>query len=147
MRVLLRAPLLTSSGYGVHSRQIFEAIETIPGIKLEVECLNWGKTPWLLNSDTNDGLIGRIMNCSKKINPPYDLSIQVQLPDEWNPTLGKKNIGISAIVETDRCSSKWIEACNKMDAVVVPSNFTKSVLNNSGIVTRIVFCFIFCFLL
>ena len=135
MRVLLRAPLLTSSGYGVHSRQIFEAIESIPNIDLEVECLNWGKTPWLLNGETNDGLVGRIMNCSKALNPPYDLTIQVQLPDEWNPALGKKNIGISAVVETDKCSPKWIEACNKMDVIVVPSSFTKNVLNNSGIVT------------
>ena len=27
MKVLLRAPLLTSSGYGVHSRQVFEWLE------------------------------------------------------------------------------------------------------------------------
>lgn len=135
MRVLLRAPLLTTSGYGVHSRQIFEAIESIPGIDLEVECLNWGKTPWLLNQETNEGLIGRIMARSKKITPPYDLSIQVQLPDEWNTELAKKNIGVSAFVETDRCNPSWLSACNKMDAIVVPSNFTKSVVKRSGIIT------------
>ena len=135
MRVLLRAPLLTTSGYGVHSRQIFEALESIPGIDLEVECLNWGKTPWLLNQETNEGLIGRIMSLSKKITPPYDLSIQVQLPDEWNVELAKKNIGVSAFVETDRCNSSWLSACNKMDAIVVPSNFTKNVVKRSGVVT------------
>ena len=48
---------MTSSGYGVHSRQIFEAIESIQGITLEVECLNWGNTPWILNGETNNGLI------------------------------------------------------------------------------------------
>ena len=135
MKVLLRAPLLTSSGYGVHSRQIFESIEAIPNIKLDVECLNWGQTPWLINNELNDGLIGRIMNCSKKISPPYDITIQVQLPDEWDASLGHKNIGISAVVETDRCNPKWIDACNDMDYVVVPSDFTKSVLKKSGIVT------------
>lgn len=135
MRILLRAPLLTSSGYGVHARQIFEAVESIPGIQLDVECLNWGKTPWLLNQETNEGLIGRIMNHSRKINPPYDLSIQVQLPDEWDSSLARKNIGVSAIVETDRCNPAWIESCNKMDLVVVPSEFTKSVIKKSGVVT------------
>ena len=135
MRVLLRAPLLTSSGYGVHSRQIFEAISDIPGIQLDVECLSWGQTPWLLDSKINDGLIGKIMSCSKKIEPPYDMSIQVQLPDEWDVSLANKNIGISAIVETDRCNPKWVEACNKMDHVVVPSEFTKSVIKKSGVVT------------
>ena len=135
MRVLLRAPLLTSSGYGVHSRQIFEAIEKIPGIELDVECLSWGNTPWLLNGKTNDGLIERIMKHSKKITPPYELSVQVQLPDEWDVSLAHNNIGISAVVETDRCNPKWIDACNKMDHVVVPSEFTKSVLKKSGVLT------------
>jgi glycosyltransferase involved in cell wall biosynthesis len=134
LRILLRAPLLTSSGYGVHSRQIFQAIESIPGINLEVECLNWGNTPWLINKETNDGLIGRIMKLSKKVEPPYDLTVQVQLPDEWDPSLGHKNIGISAMVETDRCNPKWVDACNKMDHVVVPSSFTKSVIRKSGVV-------------
>jgi hypothetical protein len=131
LRILLRAPLLTSSGYGVHSRQIFQAIESIPGINLEVECLNWGNTPWLINKETNDGLIGRIMKLSKKVEPPYDLTVQVQLPDEWDPSLGHKNIGISAMVETDRCNPKWVDACNKMDHVVVPSSFTKSVIRTN----------------
>ncbi len=135
MRILLRAPLLTSSGYGVHARQIFEAVESIDGVELDVECLNWGKTPWLLNQETNEGLIGRIMSHSRKVNPPYDLSIQVQLPDEWDSSFARKNIGVSAIVETDRCNPSWIESCNKMDLVVVPSEFTKGVIKKSGVVT------------
>jgi len=135
LRILLRAPLLTSSGYGVHARQIFEAVESIDGVELDVECLNWGKTPWLLNQETNEGLIGRIMSHSRKIKPPYDLSIQVQLPDEWDSSFARKNIGVSAIVETDRCNPSWIESCNKMDLVVVPSEFTKGVIKKSGVVT------------
>lgn len=133
MKVLLRAPLLTLSGYGIHSRQIFKWLNE-KNIDLTVECLNWGETPWLLNQNEENGLIGEIMKKSVAINPPYDLSIQVQLPDEWDPTLAAKNIGITAAVETDRCSPKWVEACNKMDKVIVPSNFTKSVIKRSGIV-------------
>ena len=64
-RVLLRAPVLTLSGYGVHSRQVFEWLET-KNIDLTVECLNWGTTPWLLNGDIDEGLVSRIMNHSKK---------------------------------------------------------------------------------
>ena len=131
-KILLRAPLLTSSGYGVHSRQIFECLYNIPDIDLTVECLSWGQTPWLLNGDMENGLIGKIMSCSKKIEPPYDITFQLQLPDEWDPLLGKKNIGISAVVETDVCNPKWIECCNKMDQIIVPSTFTKNVLENSG---------------
>jgi glycosyltransferase involved in cell wall biosynthesis len=135
LKVLLRAPLLTTSGYGVHSRQIFEWLSELNNIDLHVECLNWGMTPWILNDNYEDGLIKKIMECSKKLEPPYDITFQLQLPDEWNPELGKINIGMSAVVETDRCNPKWIDACNRMSHVIVPSNFTKSVLKRSGILT------------
>jgi glycosyltransferase involved in cell wall biosynthesis len=135
LKVLLRAPLLTTSGYGVHSRQIFEWLSELNNINLHVECLNWGMTPWILNDNYEDGLIKKIMECSKKLEPPYDITFQLQLPDEWNPELGKINIGMSAVVETDRCNPKWIDACNRMSHVIVPSNFTKSVLKRSGILT------------
>ena len=133
MKVLLRAPLLTNSGYGVHSRQIFEWLYEKKNIDLTVECLNWGGTPWLINSDLEDGLVGKIMSKSKKIEGKFDLSIQVQLPDEWDPKLAEKNIGVSAFVETDRCNPAWIDACNNMDMIIVPSNFTKKVAKRSGI--------------
>ncbi len=135
MRVLLRAPLLTQSGYGVHSRQIFEWLEKLPGIDLTVEILQWGTTTWLLDPDLQDGLIGRIMSKSRELTSPYDVTLQVQLPDEWDTKLGKYNIGISAYVETNKCSQKWVECTNKMDAVIVPSNFTKNVVQSSGNVT------------
>ena len=133
MKVLLRAPLLTNSGYGVHSRQIFEWLYEKENIDLTVECLNWGGTPWLINSELENGLIGKIMSKSKKIEEKFDLSIQVQLPDEWDIKLANKNIGVSAFVETDRCNPDWIQACNKMDMIIVPSNFTKKVAKRSGI--------------
>ena len=135
-KVLLRAPLLTSSGYGVHSRQIFECLYAVKDIDLTVECLNWGQTPWLLRGDMESGLIGKIMSCSKKVEPPYDLSFQVQLPDEWDTSLAKYNIGISAVVETDRCNPTWVNCCNNMDHIIVPSKFTKSVLKNSGLISK-----------
>ena len=133
MKVLLRAPLLTNSGYGVHSRQVFEFLYNLSNIELVVECLNWGQTSWLINKDLEDGLVGKIMSKSKKVEGTFDLTIQVQLPDEWDTTLGNKNIGITAAVETDKCNHKWVEACNKMDMIIVPSAFTKKVIKRSGV--------------
>lgn len=132
-KVLLRAPLLTNSGYGVHSRQLFNWLSERKDIDLIVECLQWGRTSWLLNENSENGMIGKIMSCSK----PYkkeeiDISFQVQLPDEWDETLGKINIGVTALVETDRCTRAWVEKCNKMSHIIVPSTFTKNVLKRSG---------------
>ena len=133
-KVLLRAPLLTNSGYGVHSRQIFEWLESRSDVDLVVECLQWGRTSWLLEDSLENGLIGRIMNCSKPFKSnEIDISFQVQLPDEWDENLGKINIGVTALVETDRCTPAWVEKCNKMDHVIMPSTFTSDVLKRSGI--------------
>jgi len=49
--------------------------------------------------------------------------------------LATKNFGITAAVETNFCNPSWIVACNKMDGVIVPSNFTGGVLKNSGKIT------------
>lgn len=136
MKILLRAPLLTLSGYGIHSRQVFEWLETLPGIELNVEILQWGMTPWLLSQEIDECIVNRIMSKSKEVEKgTYDYTFQVQLPDEWDDSLGKKNIGISAFVETDRCSQLWVDKCNKMDAVIVPSTFTKTVAQRSGNIT------------
>tara|TARA_R100000030_G_scaffold40373_2_gene30365 strand:- start:2177 stop:3364 length:1188 start_codon:yes stop_codon:yes gene_type:complete len=137
MKVILRAPLLTNSGYGVHSRQLFSWLSEKKDIDLTVECLQWGRTSWILDSNQENGIYEKIMNHSKPIEKPgsYDMSFQVQLPDEWDTKLAKKNIGVTAVVETDKCSQEWVEACNKMDAVIVPSTFTKNVLKRSGSLT------------
>jgi len=133
-KVLLRAPLLTNSGYGVHSRQIFEWLEQKENIDLRVDCLRWGHCPWIISPDGLDGLAGRIMSKAQPFekHERIDISFQNQLPNEWDPNLAAKNIGISAFVETDRCNSQWIDACNKMDHIVVPSSFTKDVVTRSG---------------
>ena len=136
MKILLRAPLLTTSGYGVHSRQIFDWLNNIPSISLDVECLNWGMTPWMVNPSMENGLVGEIMKKSKATTPPYDITFQVQLPDEWDSSLGRKNVGISAFVETEKCNPAWLECCNKMDHIIVPSNFTKSVISRTGTVKK-----------
>lgn len=122
-KVLLRGPLLTASGYGEHARQFFRWLETRDDIDLKVQCLNWGVTTWYVNPDIEEGLIGRIMKKTdfniEKEN--FDISFQVQLPDEWDSSLAKYNVGISAFMETNRSAYEWFLSCNKMDEVIAPS--------------------------
>lgn len=140
--VILRAPLLCQSGYSVHSRQIarwlFDIADNRNDIDVICEPLQWGQTTWITDVEAYDGLIGRILQCSQK-REHYDVSLQLQLPNEWNPFLADYNIGITAVVETDRCNPQWVDCVNKMDLIIVPSEFAKKVLENSGdIKTRIV---------
>ena len=119
--VLLRAPVLTMSGYGVHARQVarwlFEPEEALD-LDITVEPLNWGHTGWLTDVDAEDGLVGRVLQAADNTKPFYDVTIQLQLPNEWNPMLGAFNVGITAGVETDRCNPGWIDAVNQMNLVM-----------------------------
>ena len=135
--VILRAPLLSLSGYGVHSRQVFRWLSE-QNVTLITQVVSWGNTSWMINPDMENGLIGKIMSHSRapeEIQGTADVSIQVQLPNEWDPALAKINIGFSAWVETDVCNPAWIQAANRMTAIVVPSEFTRSVIEKTGKIT------------
>ena len=61
-----------------------------------------------------------------------DISLQIQLPDEWDPNLAVKNVGITAGIEADRCHPHWITAARNMDRLIVPSTYSKESFINGG---------------
>lgn len=135
-KVVIRGPVMTQSGYGVHARQFVKYAMKRKDWDVKFQVTPWGMTPWLVN--TEDPVIDFIAKRSIPFDNP-DLSIQIQLPNEWDPTLAKKNVGVTAAVETTSCNPQWISAVNQMDAVIVPSKFTKKVLEDTGhISTRLV---------
>ena len=130
-KVLFRGPALTQSGYGVHSRQILSWLIENSDIDLYVQVLPWGNTPWYTNPDAQNGLIGKIMSLTKPVDGiKFDVTFQLQLPNEWDPSLGNYNVGITAAVETDKCNPQWAECCNKMTEVITPSAHAKASLGN-----------------
>lgn len=131
--VVIRAPLLSQSGYGVHSRQIAKHLFSREDFVTTSQIVNWGNTPWLLNHDAEDGLIGKILESSTTNREDFDVSFQVQLPNEWDTSLAKFNVGVTALVETDKCNPAWIENINNMDLVVVPSQFVKKTIYDTGV--------------
>jgi glycosyltransferase involved in cell wall biosynthesis len=135
--LVIRAPLLTMSGYGTHSRQIYKwANQSKLFGKIVTQPLSWGITTWMINPSDINGLVGDIMSkTSPETSQKPDVSMQVQLPNEWDPNLARVNIGVTAGVETDRCNPEWITACNRMSAIIVPSNHTRECLSNTGVLT------------
>ena len=134
MNVILRGPLLSISGYGEHSRQVFQWAES-KGWRINTHVLPWGCNPYYVNPDLQSGLVGRIMQATTPFpeNTPVDISLQIQLPNEWDPSLARINVGITAGVETTICNPAWIDACNRMDHIVVPSEFTRKIFIDSGL--------------
>ena len=132
-KVLLRGPFLTNSGYGVHARQVARWALNKKDWDVKIQTLPWGITPWLIDRNLEDGLVGQIMDrTGVESGAQYDLSFQIQLPNEWDDRLAKKNIGVTAAVETDICNPEWISHCNKMSAIVVPSKHAKRALEATG---------------
>ena len=137
-KVLLKGPILTNSGYGVHTRQVFKALMSRNNIDLYIIPTNWGNTSWILDRNFDNGLIGKIFDiCTKSKNEiSFDESYQVLIPNEWQ-NLAHKNIGITAGFEADIVKKSWIDKVNQMDNVIVPSEFTRNAFvktsKNTGI--------------
>ncbi len=132
--VLIRGPLLNSAGYGVHSRQIFSYAQS-RGHNIVSQVTPWGICPYYINPEYEDGLIGDIINSCSNDSTSYDVSFQIQLPNEWDSEIANFNIGVTAGVETDKCHPEWVNCLNKMDLVIVPSKHTKKTFENSGKIT------------
>ena len=132
--VLLRGPSLTQSGYGVHTRQVAQWLLSKENLDVKFQVLPWGDTPWLLDKYLHNGLIDKIMKGTTEVKKEnkFDVSFQLQLPNEWDTSLADYNVGITAGVETDICNPTWVDACNKMNMVIVPSNHALNSLKNSG---------------
>ena len=138
MRAIIRGPLLSMSGYGNHSREVYRWLSQKKNVSVDTQILPWGITPWHINPDELDGMIGGIMQNS--VSPQerveqYDISFQVQLPNEWDSNIAKFNVGVTAAVETDTCHKSWATYCNTMNLVVVPSEHTKKTLESCGTIT------------
>ena len=132
-KVLLVGPLLTSSGYGVHSRQVFQALAQRNDVDLYVQPTSWGNTSWILDQKFNNNIIKKIVEYSLKVNETklFDESFQIALPNEWR-LLANKNVGITAGFECDIVKKSWIEYCNQMDHVITPSEFSRLAFLNTS---------------
>ena len=130
--VLVSAPCLTQSGYGVHARQIARWLLTRDDLDPKFVALPWGDTPWCLNAEDHGGLVGEIMKRSVKPDTKCDVAIHLRLPNEWDTSLAPVNIGVTAGVETDKCNPAWVDACNKLTALVIPSQHAKACFTNTG---------------
>lgn len=139
MLIVFRGPANSSSGYGAHCRMILRIMYDIfPSNKHTVvlQATPWGNTPFILREYPEKHIIDEYLSNFSKVDlkkDKPDLSVQLILPNEWDSELAKKNIGITAAVETDRLNPKWVDCCNDMDLVLVPSTHIKKSFENSGI--------------
>ncbi len=121
------------SGYGVHSRLLIKSLlEHRDKYDLHLISVPWASCPFgALNPDVpEDREILSLNLPNNQLNFQPDISIQVSIPSDFQ-RIGKMSIGISAVTEASVCPPSFIEGSNRIDLVLVPSEFTKKVLTET----------------
>ncbi len=125
--LLFQGPVATRSGYGDHSRDLLASLFKMDKYDIKVIPTRWGNTPQnQLNPQTELGQ-KIIQNVVTQVTKQPDVYIQVTVANEFRP-IGKYNIGITAGVETTIAPKSFVDGCNRMDLIIVPSKFTKNTL-------------------
>ncbi len=128
--LVFQGPIFTRSGYGDHCRDLMKSLRKMDKYDIKIIPLRWGNTPQNQVSDQDE--FGRWMleRVIGEIGQKPDVFMQVSVANEFEPK-GNYNIGITAGVETTIAPKDFIDGSNKMDLILVPSNFTKQNLGGT----------------
>ena len=133
-KVLLKGPLLTRSGYGEQARFALRSLRSREDLfEIFIQPLRWGQTSWTSDMDeerfwidqTIEKTIGYIQQGGQ-----FDISLQVTIPNEFE-RLAPINVGYTAGIETTKIAHQWIQKANEMDKIIVVSNHSKQVFENT----------------
>ena len=124
--MLICAPVTSRSGYGDHARDLVHSFIKHNKYDIKILDVRWGECPRnaLDNNNKNDKKIIDCILPQPQMNQQPDIYVDIRIPNEFQQW-GKFNIGITAGIETNIVSEKWIEGCNKMDLIIVPSEHSK----------------------
>jgi len=130
--VVISAPVATRSGYGARSRDFIRAlIEAKPEWDIHILPQRWGSTPMdALVENVDSDLINRLILTGNLPKKP-DVWFQITVPNEFQ-AVGYYNIGVTAGVETSIMPPECIEGINRMDQIIVSSEFTKTVIEQTN---------------
>ena len=134
-KILVIGPVLSMSGYGFQARFALEALKSQEEkYDIYVQPIGWGKTGWLWrDNEFRDWMDDRITETQVLIQKRElfpDISLQITIPNEWK-RIAPVNIGYTAGIETTKVSPVWIQKANEMDKVIVVSNHSKQVFENT----------------
>jgi len=129
-KIIVRAPVLSRSGYGEHARFVLKALKTKEDIyDIYILNINWGKTGWIYEDNEERRWIDELIlktSAYMQQNNHFDASIQVTIPNEWQK-MAPFNIGVTAGIETTKVSPQWIEKSHEVDKIITISEHSKNV--------------------
>ncbi|MDN4523634.1 glycosyltransferase [Fictibacillus fluitans] len=128
MNVTIVGPTFDASGYAQTLRTIALGLHK-QGKTVRVIPRDWSK---LDSGISGEERLNLIKICGDGILPDGPI-IQINIAQEFYPIPGRVNIGMS-MLECDRIPKQWVEKCNKMSQVWVPSTFNKETFKESGVI-------------
>ena len=128
--LVFQGPIFTRSGYGDHCRDLMKSLRKMDKYDIKIIPLRWGNTPQ--NQVDGESEFGRWMldRVIGEIGQKPDVFMQVSVANEFEPK-GHYNIGVTAGVETTIAPKDFIDGSNKMNLIIVPSEFTKQNLGGT----------------
>jgi len=128
--LVFQAPFFTRSGYGDHARDILRSLFELDKYDVKIVPMRWGNTPQNQVDATTEFGQKMLANVVTQVNRKPDIFIQMSVANEFEAK-GTYNIGITAGVETTVIPKEFIDGANKMDLILVPSQFTKSLFDKT----------------
>ena len=128
--LVYQAPVFTRSGYGDHARDILRSLFDLDKYDVKIVPTRWGNTPQNQVDPTTEFGQKMLSNVVTQVQRKPDIFMQMSVANEFEPK-GNFNIGITAGVETTVLPKEFLDGGNKMDLVIVPSQFTKSLFDKT----------------
>ena len=139
-KIFVKGPVLSQSGYGHQARTALKALKSREDIfDIYVENINWGKTGWIWedNEFRNwiDDKIKKTVAYSAERDGPFDISLQITIPNEW-VRMAQVNIGFTAGIETTKVSPDWVAKGTEMDKIIVVSSHSKNTYKDTVVTAQ-----------
>ena len=128
--LVFQGPCMTRSGYGEHCRDLLKSLRKMDKYDIKIIPLRWGNTPQNQvdpSTDFGKWMLERVIT---EVTEKPDVFMQVSVANEFEPK-GHYNVGVTAGVETTICPKDFIDGGNKMNLIIVPSEFTKQVMTTT----------------
>ena len=134
-KILIKAPMLSRSGYGEQSRFALRAIRSREDL-FDVYIMNipWGHTGMISQDNEERRFIDQsILKASmfSQQGGQYDVSLQITIPPEFEK-IAPINIGYTAGIETTKVAPGWLEKSNEtVDRIITISEHSKTVMEDT----------------
>lgn len=134
-KILIKAPLLSRSGYGEQARFALRALRSRTEL-FDIYMINipWGNTGQLTAVNEETEFIKYALQKTQahaQNGGTFDISLQITVPNEFEK-IAPVNIGYTAGIETNKVAPVWIEKSNAaVDKIIVVSNHSKKVFEQT----------------